>query len=237
MEIALDRPRRLTIPAHTHLALAGLLRVYQAALGGSGTEGARLPTGLRGAVEMKSLRQMDLGDEDVRALVKARVLHLVAEGPPESPQLSSVPADPIRLAPSSCLALTADGATQVAKISGVRALGSLFDASGKWIIDFALLRTARPRWDEERRELSFGPLLVKRYRQPARDQELILTAFAEEGWPPRMDDPIAAPASSTRGGAISKRGPGWPGTTNAQAPFRSRFELMRTPAAGSRVKL
>jgi hypothetical protein len=47
-----------------------------------------------------------------------------------------------------------------------------------------------PRWDETRRELRVGRVVVKRFKQPAANQELILRAFEEEGWPPRIDDPL-----------------------------------------------
>jgi hypothetical protein len=47
-----------------------------------------------------------------------------------------------------------------------------------------------PVWDSERRELRFRNRLVKRYRVPAPNQELILAAFQEEGWPNCIDDPL-----------------------------------------------
>ena len=47
-----------------------------------------------------------------------------------------------------------------------------------------------PRFDVEHRELWFGPHLVKRFRRPAANQELILTAFEEEAWSARIDDPL-----------------------------------------------
>jgi hypothetical protein len=47
-----------------------------------------------------------------------------------------------------------------------------------------------PAWDSARRELRLGKNVVKRFRQPAKNQETILAAFQEEGWPPRIDDPI-----------------------------------------------
>jgi hypothetical protein len=48
-----------------------------------------------------------------------------------------------------------------------------------------------PSWDGERRELRMGDALVKRFRQPAKNQEAILSAFEEDGWPPRIDNPLA----------------------------------------------
>jgi hypothetical protein len=47
-----------------------------------------------------------------------------------------------------------------------------------------------PRWDAECRELRWGAALVKRFREPALNQELILAVFEEEGWPARIDDPL-----------------------------------------------
>jgi len=48
----------------------------------------------------------------------------------------------------------------------------------------------KPRWDSERRELSYGGIACKTFRQRAPNQELVLAAFEEVGWPPRIDDPI-----------------------------------------------
>ena len=47
-----------------------------------------------------------------------------------------------------------------------------------------------PVWDRLRRELRVRETVVKRYRQPAGVQELILLTFEEERWPDRIDDPL-----------------------------------------------
>src|SRR5205807_601151 len=49
---------------------------------------------------------------------------------------------------------------------------------------------ALPVWDAERRELRLGGVLVKKFRRPAANQELILAVFQEEGWPAKIDDPL-----------------------------------------------
>ncbi len=49
---------------------------------------------------------------------------------------------------------------------------------------------AIPQWDPSRRELRYQGQVIKRYRVPAANQELILTAFQEEGWPHCIDDPL-----------------------------------------------
>jgi hypothetical protein len=47
-----------------------------------------------------------------------------------------------------------------------------------------------PKWDRDRQQLRLGGLLVKQYKAPAVNQEIILAAFEEEGWPIHIDDPL-----------------------------------------------
>jgi len=47
-----------------------------------------------------------------------------------------------------------------------------------------------PCWDGERRELSVGRAVVKRFAVPAENQERVLSAFQEEAWPAHLDDPL-----------------------------------------------
>lgn len=47
-----------------------------------------------------------------------------------------------------------------------------------------------PDWDAEARRLHMDGELVKRFKWRAPNQETVLTAFQEEGWPERIDDPL-----------------------------------------------
>lgn len=47
-----------------------------------------------------------------------------------------------------------------------------------------------PTWDGSRHELRVKRTLVKIFKLPSPNQEAILMAFEEEGWPPRIDDPL-----------------------------------------------
>jgi hypothetical protein len=47
-----------------------------------------------------------------------------------------------------------------------------------------------PRWDSSRRQLRVGSRIVKEFKVPAMNQEIVLAVFEEEGWPPRIDDPL-----------------------------------------------
>jgi hypothetical protein len=52
------------------------------------------------------------------------------------------------------------------------------------------LLPAVPVWDRDRQELRLGDVVVKQFKVPAANQERILAAFEEEGWPIRIDDPL-----------------------------------------------
>jgi hypothetical protein len=60
----------------------------------------------------------------------------------------------------------------------------------EFIQAFPLPDPPMPRWDKGKRELRFGATLCKTYEKPAPQQEKILDAFEEEGWPRRIDDPL-----------------------------------------------
>jgi len=56
----------------------------------------------------------------------------------------------------------------------------------------------KPRWDAALRTLWHGSHVVKRFRVPAVNQEIVLQVFEEEGWPRMIDDPIPQDHSRDR---------------------------------------
>ena len=60
--------------------------------------------------------------------------------------------------------------------------------NGSQTID--IISDSVPIWDTKNRELRLGSILVKRFKWPAANQEQILQAFQEEGWPAQIDDPL-----------------------------------------------
>jgi hypothetical protein len=48
-----------------------------------------------------------------------------------------------------------------------------------------------PQWDQQCRVLRVGQRVVKQYRRPSPNQEMVLAAFQEEDWPHRIDDPLS----------------------------------------------
>jgi hypothetical protein len=53
------------------------------------------------------------------------------------------------------------------------------------------VRSNHPCWDADRRVFHLGGIVVKQFKVPAPNQETILSAFQEEGWPPRIDSPLS----------------------------------------------
>lgn len=47
-----------------------------------------------------------------------------------------------------------------------------------------------PEWNAATRRLYLDDVLVKEFRQPAENQEIVLARFEEQGWPERIDDPL-----------------------------------------------
>jgi hypothetical protein len=60
--------------------------------------------------------------------------------------------------------------------------------------DGPFIPTDKPFWDAERRELSFQGKVVRKIRRyPRSPLDKVLETFAEEGWPPHIDDPVSWP--------------------------------------------
>jgi hypothetical protein len=104
----------------------------------------------------------------------------------------------------SCLILTASGAALAehvfretadwphATLSAIKPAGVEIAApanSGQ-AIEGKKTPALKPRWDTIRRELTLAGLIVKRFRVPARNQEIILGVFEEEGWVEHIHDPL-----------------------------------------------
>jgi hypothetical protein len=114
---------------------------------------------------------------DLRWLLESGYVRTIA---PHTVTNGSPPTSNGRITPSSAFVLTSAGfamAREIAASEGTAAPEPDRDRDG-------------PVWNAERREFCFNGELVKRFRQPAPAQEMILAAFEEEGWPAHIDDPL-----------------------------------------------
>ena len=63
---------------------------------------------------------------------------------------------------------------------------------------------ALPVWDSNTKCLYFRNRIVKRFHRHSPNQELILSAFQEDGWPERLDDPLPPKGNADRSSRLSK---------------------------------
>ena len=132
------------------------------------------------AVEIDALYAAGLTNNDLRWLLLGayaeQARELTADG---DPARTFGPLGGRRLGEASCFILTPAGI--------LLATGA---AEGPERPSTAPGRSAGPSWDKDRRTLWFGTALIKQFKVPAANQEVILAAFEEEGWPVRIDDPL-----------------------------------------------
>ncbi|HEV3256737.1 MAG TPA: hypothetical protein VG013_07660 [Gemmataceae bacterium] len=141
------------------------------------------------ALEIGGLHDAGLTPNDLRWLVLKGYVEHAAEVTGRAGRRFR-PAGVVAFAPNSCFVLTDKGARfaqdecfQANPLPGAAAGGRRREAGDTAPAD-------APRWDDDRRTLCVGRQVVKRYRRPAPNQVAILAALEEEGWPPRVDDPL-----------------------------------------------
>jgi len=161
------------------------------------------------AVEIASLRKMGLTSNDLRWLIfkgcvdNAREITMAGQGKREFRFTGG-----LKLSKRTCFVLTDSGVLAAEKLHAETTASSNGESEeaaadrrrrlvhpsvsagvGKnGAEDEAQPRV--PKWDCDRHELRVDGVLVKIFKVPSPNQETILTAFEEEGWPPRIDDPL-----------------------------------------------
>jgi hypothetical protein len=123
------------------------------------------------AVDLASMLGCGTSPTDLRWLVaNGFVDHAMELTLPGAPQRVFQGGCAMRFTAASCFVLSKAGAQVI---------------SGRGVADSPI-----PHWSSQRRELSYAGVVVKRFRRPAPNQELVLTAFEEESWTVRIDDPM-----------------------------------------------
>ena len=151
------------------------------------------------AVEIDQLSTLGLTPNDFRWLVRSGLVthrrEVTLEGD-NGRQFQS--AGDLTYGPRSCFVLTEIGIQLARQLHQKTGLLSDVDFS---LVDRPLYKNGRtgnkdasvaciPTWDSERRELRFDGVIVKHFKWVAVNQQTILGAFEEDGWPARIDDPL-----------------------------------------------
>ncbi|MCE9607384.1 MAG: hypothetical protein K8U03_21065 [Planctomycetia bacterium] len=154
------------------------------------------------ALELRELRSVDLINSDLRWLVmKGYVEHARETTLPGESQRSFRRTKGLSFTKQTCFVLTDSG------VEAAHALG-VFETQMDHVADAtppqaepAAKKVAPPpaaepaprvlpRWDGDMQELRVNGVIVKQFKVPAPNQEMILSAFQEENWPVRIDDPL-----------------------------------------------
>src|SRR5436309_2692415 len=134
------------------------------------------------------LRAAGLSGSSLRWLLcKGYAEHAVETTRPHAARRSFRPAGNLMLCPRSCFVLTPAGVILARGGSPAPRKRGTPQETLPPPAPRAAARPKVPHWDAERRELRWGRTLVKRLLPTALNQELILAAFEEEGWPAHVD--------------------------------------------------
>jgi len=146
------------------------------------------------AVEIDELCRRGLTTTDLRWFIcRGLVLHAIEIQGEELPSRGFHETGSLRLCGHSCIVLT-DLGQQTAHM--LRQSGKLTGTQPRVPIavksqsPHAASVIEGPHWDENLLQLRYGATLIRQFRSMAANQGLILTAFQEEGWRPRIDDPL-----------------------------------------------
>jgi hypothetical protein len=173
--------RRLEVRPHLHEALSLLLQAHEYA-----QELEQDVWDL--AVELTVLRAAKLSNSDVRWLVgMGFVEHAVEVTGPADRSRQFRRTSLVSVSEATCLVLTRVGVLAAQESCTGDSLASDKTACRVVAPDEAL---PLPKWDDQRRQLRVGIDVVKEFKLPSPNQETVLMAFEEDGWPPRIDDPL-----------------------------------------------
>jgi hypothetical protein len=138
------------------------------------------------ALEIGHLYAAGLTITDLRwMVVKEFVEHADETSVHGNAHRSFTPSRGLTFLPTTCVVLTIKGAALAAR-ENTASSDETPAANGKSLAGVSL----KPQWDKARRELSLGGQMVKQFHVPARNQELILSAFQKRDWPESIDDPL-----------------------------------------------
>ncbi len=147
------------------------------------------------AVELPQLRQLGISRSDLRWLAGRGLVETAIEVTLGGDACRSFRRPPrLLFCKKACFVLTPIGAEAARKLRDNSPSSSIsLERSKLAPTALAIAATPEPlvpKWDRDRQELKIGSVVIKQFKVPAANQETILAAFEEEGWPARIDDPL-----------------------------------------------
>lgn len=182
----LDVNRRPEVREHLRDALSLLLRAFDYA--------AELNHDVWSfAVEMPILSAAHLTTSDLRWLsCKGYVDHASEITKPDDHERHFSRNGAARFNSDTCVILTMSGAALAREVCCEnRVLAAPEPRVAICRIPASEEQSGLPKWDRDRRQLRFDGQVVKEFKLPSPNQEAVLMALEEEGWPARIDDPLS----------------------------------------------
>ena len=132
------------------------------------------------AIQLSSFHDLGISDSQLRYLICQQLVEhrLETSSANDTGRIFSRPSF-LHFTRESCFVLTEGGRTSARSDS--KPEDAVVKRAGKPSI---------PHYDSSVRTLYFAGEIVKQFRVPAANQELILAAFEEDGWPPHLCDPL-----------------------------------------------
>ena len=139
-------------------------------------------------MEIDELRTAGVANSDIRWLLCRGYVEHAAERVGKGAQQgrSFQRLAKLILPQNTCFVLTAEGSSLVTiatEMDGVLARNERGQGAGP-------TPAGVPSWNPMLRRVSWDGRLVKQFRLPAANQEIILASLEEQGWPQRIDDPL-----------------------------------------------
>ena len=151
------------------------------------------------AIELEEFHTAGIGRVDLRLLLSANLVEHAQEIVDLDAPIRKFKRLPSHVVPAdSCFILSEYGFAKLAQLA-VRTVATPVENAIKPKprvsnqLDVPAEATPNhqiPQWDGCQKRLSFKGALVKQFVYSAPNQEAILTAFQEESWPHRVDDPL-----------------------------------------------
>ena len=144
------------------------------------------------AVEIALLNEHGLSHTDLRWLICSSYIESAVEMRCSENGRSFQHGSELRLSRNSCFVLTDSGVAFVRELLGSTAAQSSPTPAANPSASPSLAQHSiiKPVWDRDRQELRVGEQVIKQFKVPAPNQEMVLAAFQEEDWPVRIDDPL-----------------------------------------------
>lgn len=147
------------------------------------------------ALEFNQVRDEQVSVSDLRWLVRSGVIdHAQEVTCPGDATRRFATSGNLSFCPKTCFVLTEKGLISLRQLNNHSAPAVLPSSEESTTNGHVRLQQPKvalhPVWDAENRQLRFDGRIVKQFKWKAANQERVLAAFQEEGWPECIDDPL-----------------------------------------------